>query len=169
MLFCLFAMTVNAQVGISKSYSKPNSKWVYGGSGGLGFTGGSGLTIYGTANLGYKISNDLVGGIDGSLSWQKYDYSRSIISGIGPFLNYYIGRTFYTSANYRHYFISQKLNGGGKYSLDEGALNLGAGYLQSLGANAYLRIGASYNVLYKKDKSIMRSPFTPYVGVVFGL
>ncbi len=167
--FCLFAITINAQISISSSNSLPNSKWVYGGNAGLGFSNGS-FTIYATPSLGYKISNDLIGGIDGNLSWQKSNYSRSIIFGAGPFLNYFIGRQFYASANYRHYFINQKtIQTGETYSENEGTLNLGAGYLQSLGSSTYFRVGFNYNVLYKEGESIISSPFTPYVGIIFGL
>ncbi len=169
-LLCLFTITVNAQVSVSSSAPEPNSKWVYGGNAGAGFVGGNGLTIYATPSLGYKLTNDLIGGIDGNFSWRKTDYSRSIIFGAGPFLRYFIGRHFYASANYRHYFINQKIKDTGtKYSENEATLNLGAGYLQPLGANAYLKVGANYNVLYKKNKSVMGSPFVPYIGVVFGL
>ncbi len=163
-------MTVNAQIGVSSTTSEPNSKWVYGGNAGVGFAGGNDLTIYATPSLGYKISNDLIAGIDGNFSWRKSNYSKSTIFGVGPFLRYFIGRQFYASADYRHYFINQKIkNTGTSYSAKEGTLNLGAGYLQPLGSNAYLKMGANYNVLYKKDKSIMGSPFVPYIGVVFGL
>lgn len=161
-------MTVNAQISMSSSKSNPNSKWVYGGSAGLGFSSGSGVTIYATPSLGYKINKDLVAGLEGELSWQKSDYSRSVIFGLGPFLRYFIGRQFYASANYRYYFINQKV-GSYSYSLNESTLNLGAGYLQPLGSNAYLKIGINYNVLYEEGKSVIGSPFVPYVGVVFGL
>ncbi len=166
----LFAVVTNAQISLPNSSSEPNSKWVYGGNTGLGFTGGGGFTIYTTPSVGYKITNDLIGGIDGNFSWQTSNYSRSTIFGAGPFLRYFIGRQFYASANYRHYFINQKIKQTEtKYTDQEATLNLGAGYLQQLGSNAYLKIGANYNVLYKKDKSMMSNPFEPYVGVVFGL
>ena len=55
------------------------------------------------------------------------------------------------------------------YRTEEDALYLGGGYMQPLGGNAYLQMGFSYNVLYKKDKSIFSSGFFPSVGVVIGL
>ncbi len=166
----LFAITVNAQVGISKTASNANSKWVYGGNAGLGFINSDGFSIYATPTIGYKIDANLVGGINGNFSWRTSDYSKSTIWGIGPFLNYYVGKSFYASANFQQYFIRQKIKDTGyKTSINESALNIGGGYLQVLSANAYLKIGANYNVLYKKNKSVLGSPFVPYVGVVFGL
>ena len=46
---------------------------------------------------------------------------------------------------------------------------IGAGYMQQLGANVYMRIGGSYNILYKEGKSIFGSRFIPNIGVVIGL
>ncbi|CEN32702.1 conserved hypothetical protein [Capnocytophaga canimorsus] len=41
--------------------------------------------------------------------------------------------------------------------------------MQNIGGNAYLQVGASYNVLYKKDKSAFSGGFVPNIGVVIGL
>ena len=56
-----------------------------------------------------------------------------------------------------------------KYNTEEDALYIGAGYMQNIGGNVYVQIGASYNVLYKKDKSIFSTGFIPNVGIVIGL
>ncbi len=167
LLFFLFTVTVDAQINVSSTSSDPNSKWVYGGYAGLGFTSGS-FSLYTSPSLGYKVNKDFVIGLEGDLSWNKSDYSRHISFGIGPFLRYFIGRQFYASAAYRYYFINQKVENK-SYNLNEATLNLGAGYLQPLGEKAYLQIGVNYNVLYDKDNSVMASPFVPYVGVVFGI
>ena len=53
----------------------------------------------------YMLTNDLEGGVLGSVSWQKSNAYSSTMFGVGPFLNYYIARTFFVSANYQHYFI----------------------------------------------------------------
>lgn len=166
----LFGLGANAQVGVSTASYESHSKWIYGGNAGCGFLGGDGFTVYATPSLGYKIGKGLVGGIEGKLSWQKSNYSRSSIWGVGPFLRYFIGRSFYASADFQRYFIKQKVKSTGtKFSHKESALNIGAGYLQPLGTNSYLKIGANYNVLYDKDTSVLESPFVPYIGIVFGL
>jgi hypothetical protein len=38
-----------------------------------------------------------------------------------------------------------------------------------VGNNAYMQLGAMYNVLWKENNSIFSSGFVPQVGVVFGL
>ncbi len=163
----LLSVGAKAQIGVSTAYPT-NSKWIFGGTAGAGFLGGNGFSIYASPTVGYKLTNELIGGLNGSLSYRSSKSLKSTIWGAGPFLRYYFARKFYASVNYTHYFISQKQNDL-KAKGNEGALNLGAGYLQNIGGNAYLQIGASYNVLYKKDTSILGSPFVPYIGVVFGL
>ncbi len=166
----LFVISLNAQIGLSSTSSVGNSKWVYGGNIGMSgwFNTNNGVTIYGTPNIGYKIFENLVGGIEGNFSWNKAKNSSSTIFGVGPFIRFYLQRSFYATMNFRQYFITNKF-GDFKNTYKEKALNIGAGYLQKLGSNAYFQVGASYNVLYKKDKSIFSGAFVPHVGVVFGL
>lgn len=102
-------------------------------------------------------------------NWQKTSYSQYNFLGLGPAVNYYFFRSAYVHASYQHYFIKQKFDRQESYRTEEDALYLGGGYMQPLGGNAYLQMGFSYNVLYKKDKSIFSSGFFPSVGVVIGL
>jgi hypothetical protein len=90
--------------------------------------------------------------------------------GVGPFLNYYFSRNFYLSGMFQEYFINYR----NRYNNlntknNESVLYLGGGYMQRLGDSAYMQIGAMYNVLYDKNKSVFGSGFVPQVGVVFGL
>ena len=78
-------------------------------------------------------------------------------------------RSAYLQTSYQHYFINQKFNGDKSYHKEEDALYIGGGYMQSLGGSTYMRIGFTYNVLYKKDKSIFSSGFSPSIGIVIGL
>ncbi len=170
LIVLLASVGAKAQISLSKTSITPISKWIFGGTAGAGLSGGDNFSIYATPTMGYKLTPNLVGGLSGSLSYQKSKYSKSTIWGLGPFLKYYIGRSFYASANYRHYFINQKIKStGAKLEKEEGALNIGGGYIQHLGGHTFLEIGASYNLLYKEDSSILRSPFIPYVGIIIGL
>ncbi len=171
----LFTITLKAQVGMSlPSYSNSNSKWIFGGYAGLnGLIGnGGGMTLHISPRAGYKITQDLIAGVDGTFSWNSSKYVSSTMLGIGPFVDYYFKRTFYASTNLRQYFINSKIKGvnnNHKYSNKETALNIGAGYMRRIGSNTYIQIGATYNVLYDKDKSIFSSPFVPNIGIIFGL
>jgi len=149
-----------------------NSKWTFGGSAGLGgsFGSGGGTTVYLTPKVGYKLTNDFEAGLAGNFSWQNSDYFSSTIVGVGPFANYYIGRSFYLSSLFQQYFINTKDKYyDEKYSSDEAALFLGAGYMQNLGSGVYMQLGVMYNVLYDDQKSVFSSGLVPNVGIVVGL
>jgi len=106
----------------------------------------------------------------GSLNWQNSSYSYSTLFGIGPFVNYYLGRNFYLGSQFQEYFINQKVKSSEeKYSSNEAALYIGGGYMQRMGNNSYLQIGGMYNVLWEQNSSIFSSGFVPNIGVVFGL
>ncbi len=170
LIILLSSIGAEAQISVSNTAFNPESKWIFGGTAGAGFLGSDGFSIYATPTVGYKLLPNLVGGFSGTLSYQQNKHSKSSIWGLGPFFKYYVGRSFYASVNYRHYFVNQKIKSSGeRFEEEEGALNLGAGYLQHLGGNTFLEIGASYNVLYREDSSILDSPFIPYVGVIIGL
>lgn len=149
-----------------------NSKWTFGGYAGLtgGFGSNSGIAVHITPRVGYKISENLEAGLMGSLNWQNSSYSYSTLFGIGPFVNYYLGRNFYLGSQFQEYFINQKVKSSEeKYSSNEAALYIGGGYMQRMGNNSYLQIGGMYNVLWKQNSSIFSSGFVPNIGVVFGL
>ncbi len=166
----LVVITLQAQIGFSESSAIKNSKWTYGGYAGLSGFGSGGMTIYASPHIGYKLSNNVIAGLEGTLSWHNRSQSSSTILGVGPFIQYYFQRSFYATVNFREYFIRRKYKAtNSKDSFNESALNIGAGYLQTLGSNVYLQIGATYNVLYDKEKSIFSSPFVPYMGIVVGL
>ncbi len=170
LIVLLFSLGAKAQISVSNTDFEPTSKWVFGGTAGVGFLGGEGFSLYATPTVGYKLTENLIGGLSGSISYNTNKESNSTFWGVGPFLRYYFNRSFFFSANYRHYFINQKIKATGeKFEENEGALNIGGGYLQYLGGSTYLQIGGSYNVLYKEDSSILGSPFVPYVGVIIGL
>lgn len=168
-----FGFSLQAQIGTSRSFGMPESKWTFGGSAGLGGSFGSnngGTSIYVSPRIGYKLTENLEAGIVSDLTWTNAKYFSSNTIGVGPFVNYYIARNFYLSGMFQEYFFNQKNKVTlAKYSGDEAALYLGGGYLQRIGDRAYMQIGLMYNVLYQDDRSVFGSGFVPSVGVVFGL
>lgn len=161
----------NAQIGAN--ISSPDNKWTFGGGAGIGVSNGRGFsatTISVAPRVGYKLTEDFELGISGSGSWLNSRNFSTTMFGVGPFANYYFGRNFYASARHQHYFISQKNKVDNiKYKDNEDALYLGAGYMTKIAGGAYMQIGASYNVLYQKDKSIFGTGFVPHIGIVWGL
>ena len=165
-------ISLNAQ-SLGTSLNNPNSRWTFGGGAGLGFSGGSGgsgTSVSVTPRVGYRITDDFEAGLAGSLTWMSSKYWSTTMVGVGPFANYYFGRSVYISGLFQQYWINQKDKVyNQKYNGDEAALYLGGGYMQSIGGGAYMQIGASYNVLYKKNASYFSSGFIPSIGFVFGL
>jgi len=162
------SLMVSAQV--STSMGSANNNWVFGGSAGLHFGSYESFGISVSPRVGYRITPDLVLGLGAGYTYQGNKYYSNSMFDIGPFANYYIGRNFYLSADFKEYFMSLKnKESSEKFNHEESALYLGAGYMQQIGNRAFLQIGASYNVLYKKNESYFSNGFVPNIGVVFGL
>ena len=171
-LVVLFSMG-KAQIATGTQVTSSDSKWTFGGGASLGFSGGSngsGTTIGISPRVGYLVSNDFEVGVSAGFSWGNSKYYSSTMWNVGPFMNYYISRNFFVSGMFQEYFLNQKNKFNGlKYSGDEAALYFGAGYLQNVGNHLYIQIGAMYNVLYDKNKSVFGSGFVPNFGIVYGL
>ncbi|SHF07844.1 hypothetical protein [Chryseobacterium takakiae] len=168
-LFLLISGSVFCQVAVGAS-PENNNRWTFGGGIGLGFGSNNYFNLSAAPRVGYRLTNDLEGGVLGSVSWQKSNAYSSTMFGAGPFLNYYIGRTFFVSAIYQHYFINYKDKlYDFKTNENEEALYLGGGYMQRIGNNSYLQLGLMYNVLWKKNSSIFSSGLVPNIGFVVGL
>lgn len=168
-LFLMISGSMFSQVAIGASPENSN-RWTFGGGIGFGFGSNSYFNLSAAPRVGYRLTEDLEGGVLGSISWQKSNAYSSTMLGVGPFLNYYIARTFFISANYQHYFINYKDKiYDFKANTNEDALYLGGGYMQRIGTNSYMQIGAMYNVLWKENESVFSSGFVPSVGFVVGL
>lgn len=166
--FVVFSVLCFSQIAMSAG-NQPN-RWTFGGGLGLGFGSNSYFNLQVSPRVGYKITDQLEGGLSGNVSWQTSDYYRSTMFGVGPFANYYFGRSFFVGANLQQYFINSKEKFTNyKYSTDETALYLGGGYMQNIGNNAFVQFGIMYNVLWKDSKSIFSSGFVPSIGFVIGL
>ncbi|MFC4686213.1 hypothetical protein ACFO4P_04600 [Epilithonimonas pallida] len=166
----LIVINILAYSQIAMNSGKQSNRWTFGGGLGVGFGSNSYFNLQVSPRVGYKITDQLEGGIIGNVSWQSSDYYKSTMFGVGPFVNYYFARSFFIGANLQQYFINSKEKFTGyKFDTDETALYLGGGYMQSLGNNAFVQFGIMYNVLWKERSSIFSSGFIPSVGFVVGL
>ncbi len=161
-----------SQIGTRVSTPIGDSGFTFGGSAGLGgsFGNGGGTTVYITPRVGYKITNNFEAGLAGNFSLNSSQYISSTIFGVGPFANYYFGRSVYLTSQFQQYFVNSKDKTSNQtYTTNESALNLGGGYMQNLGNGIYMQFGATYNVLYDPKTSIFNGGFVPNVGIVVGL
>lgn len=166
----LIVINILAYSQIAMNSGKQSNRWTFGGGLGVGFGSNSYFNLQVSPRVGYKITDQLEGGIIGNVSWQSSDYYKSTMFGVGPFVNYYFARSFFIGANLQQYFINSKEKFTGyKFDTDETALYLGGGYMQSVGNNAFVQFGIMYNVLWKERSSIFSSGFIPSVGFVVGL
>jgi hypothetical protein len=171
-LLVIFGFLFNAQIGTSASIGSENSKWTFGGSAGLGGTFGNhgGIALYVVPRMGYKVSENFETGLAANFSWSNSNYYSSTMIGVGPFANYYFSRSFFLIGMFQEYFLKQRNKiDDVKYSGNESTLYLGGGYMQRIGGRTYMQIGAMYNVLYNKNKSVFGSGFIPNIGIVYGL
>ncbi|ROH96030.1 hypothetical protein [Chryseobacterium daecheongense] len=168
-LFLIISGSIFSQVAVGAS-QESNNRWTFGGGIGFGFGSNNYFNLSAAPRAGYKLTDDLEGGLLGSVSWQKSNAYSSTMFGVGPFLNYYIARTFYLGANYQHYFINYKDKiYDFKANTNEDALYLGGGYMQRIGNNSFMQIGIMYNVLWKENESVFSSGLVPNIGFVVGL
>ncbi|UWX59868.1 hypothetical protein N0B40_15790 [Chryseobacterium oranimense] len=168
-LMLVISGSLFSQVSIGTG-SQQNNRWTFGGGIGLGFGSNSAFYLQASPRVGYKITDDLEGGVVGSISWQTSDYYKSTMFGVGPFVNYYIARSFYVGANLQQYFINYKDKFYDyKVNEQETALYLGGGYMQRIGGNSFMQLGLMYNVLWKENSSVFSSGLVPNIGFVVGL
>lgn len=150
-----------------------NSKFTFGGYAGLGGAFGSGFggtSVFVIPRVGYLLTENLELGLSGNLTWQSSRYFSSTMVGVGPFANYYIGRSFFLSGMFQQFFFNQRNRIDNlTYKNNESTLYLGGGYMQRLGERTYMQIGGMYNVLYNRDRSAFGGAFIPSIGVVYGL
>lgn len=168
-LMLILSGSVFSQVSVGQTL-QDNNKWTFGGGIGVGFGSNSAFYLQASPRVGYRLTNDLEAGVVGSVSWQTSNYFSSTMFGAGPFVNYYIARSFYVGANLQHYFINYK----DKYydykdTREETALYLGGGYMQQIGGSSFMQIGVMYNVLWKENSSVFSSGLVPSIGFVVGL
>lgn len=142
------------------------SKWQLGG--GIGMSAGNNsLAINVSPSLGYAVSNSLEVGVTGAYTYNSYRNSNYSVFSAGLYSNYWITPDFFARGHYENFTGKQKTNNI-KQNFNEDALWLGAGYQRMMG-NMTFQAGMTYNVLYKKDKSLFSSPIRPFVAVIFAI
>lgn len=170
--FILFGLLIglSATAQISTSAMTQENRWTYGGNVGLGFGSNNYFNVQVSPRVGYRLTEDLEAGVMGSVSFQSSRYYQSTMFGVGPFANYYLGRSFFLGTSFQQYFINyREKHTDYKYDKDESALYLGGGYMQRISNGAYFQIGVMYNVLWKNNSSIFSSGLVPNIGFVVGL
>lgn len=169
-ILCLVLISFLSFSQIAMSPQTPANRWTFGGGLGIGFGSDSYFNLQVSPRFGYKITDQLEGGMIGNVSWQTSNFYKSTMFGVGPFMNYYFARSFFVGGNLQQYFInSEEKYYGYKFRTDETALYLGGGYMQPIGNNAFAQFGLMYNVLWKERSSIFSTGFIPSVGFVVGL
>lgn len=170
-LMLISSVSVFSQVSVGTSATAQSmNRWTFGGGIGLGFGSNSSFNLQASPRVGYRLTDDLEAGVIGSVSWQTSNSYKSTMFGVGPFVNYYIARSFYVGANYQHFFINYKDKYYDyKYNTEENALYLGGGYMQRIGNNSFMQLGLMYNVLWKQNSSVFTSGLIPNIGFVVGL
>lgn len=154
----------------SNHYTQPIlHNWTFGGNIGVTYNNG-GFGMFLTPRVGFLIIPNFEISANVNYTFQNSSFFRTNLFGIGPAINYYFFPNLYLYCSFQHYFVSQKSKQTlTTYQINENALYLGGGYMQKIGSRTYLQMGASYNILYKKDKSIFSTGFVPNIGVIIGV
>ena len=92
---------------IAMSSGTQTNRWTFGGGLGVGFGSNSYFNLQVSPRVGYKITEQLEGGMIGNVSWQTSDFYKSTMFGVGPFMNYYFARSFFVGANLQQYFVNR--------------------------------------------------------------
>jgi hypothetical protein len=73
--------SVFSQVSVGTP-TQEGSKWTFGGGIGVGFGSNSAFNLSASPRVGYRLTNDLEGGVIGTVSWQTSDYYKSTMFGV---------------------------------------------------------------------------------------
>lgn len=75
-LFLVISILGFSQVDVNSGTQ--NNRWTFGGGLGLGFGSDSYFNLQVSPRVGYKITDQLEGGIIGNVSWQTSNYYKSV-------------------------------------------------------------------------------------------
>lgn len=172
MLACslsLFALSASAQVTIdsvatvsTKDSSHPK-RLKLGLGFGLNFVGGTNLSL--SPSLTYNVTKKLAlgGGLLFNYAAIK-NIQKTTTFGINALVNYTPTKILLTTLEFSEMHVSsQSYISNTKSNFWESALFLGAG----LQVTPKISLGAKYNLLYNKNKSVYTSPVVPFINVSF--
>lgn len=147
------------------SITKTEKRLKFGVGFGLSFVGGTNISL--APNLIYKLSEkvSIGAGIQGSYSAIK-DLQSTTTFGANVLTQYNPIRQISALIEFAELNVNTKTDTPtGKITDNywDAALFLGAGY----NITDKISIGAKYNVLYNKDKSVYTSPIIPFVNISF--
>lgn len=145
-----------------------SNPWRVGGGVGLSFGDNSYMGFSIAPFVGYELNPYTELGIAAGYQYSKDDYIKQNLFKVGPYVNVYPIPEIFGRVQYEYYTGSAKAKsnyGGEKYTFDENALWVGAGYRNTGPVQFY--IGLMYNVLYNHDSKIFSNGFRPIAGVSF--
>ncbi|MDN6279706.1 MAG: hypothetical protein L0J45_01735 [Psychroflexus sp.] len=166
LILCLFYSGIAfSQINISNA---KQDNWRLGGNVGMSFGSDDYFGFAISPSLGYKITEDLEGGLTVGYRYSNWRDSKRNMFNAGPYLNYYTLNSIFVRAHYEHYTGTRKFKETSlTRSFDENALWIGAGFRS--GGKVKVYAGMMYNVLYEKDDSMFANGIRPIVGVSFGI
>jgi hypothetical protein len=165
---CIFSTNVYSQTATDKvadSTSTEQKRLKFGCGFGLNFVGGTNISI--APNLIYGVSDKVSfgGGIQGSYASIK-DLQNTTTFGFNVIGQYSPVRKLTTLLEFTELRVSTKTEtptGTDTEKYWDSALFVGAGF----NITDNIAIGAKYNLLYDKDKSVYTSPIIPFVNITF--
>jgi hypothetical protein len=170
MAFCFFT---EATAQYRSSSKGGGDKWYFGG--GFGLSMGTDVTAISASPLvGYKITDQLSGGLSMTYQYVKYKaYDESFsYYGVGPFTRFQITDRYFTHFEYEYLSFEYPTGltpDGDLETTREGysSIWLGAGYRESIGRNAGFFLLALYNVLY--DEADLNTPYASPLSIRAGV
>lgn len=166
LMFLSFNAVAQTQIDSLKMVENPidgAKKLQFGLGFGLNFVGGTSLNL--SPNLTYKINDKMSAGAGILLNYNSIkNVQTTTTAGINALFFYYPIAKLVTTAEFAEMYVSRNnkvLNV--KDNFWDSALFFGAGYQ----ITPKISVGAKYNVLYKKDKSVYSSPVIPFVNISF--
>lgn len=165
----LMGIYTQAQVGVQSASN--HGKIRIGGGVGVDFGSNSYVGFNISPFIGYAISPNLEGGITAGYQYGDSDYSKSNLFSVGPYLNYFVLKSFFARSHFEYYTgnqtIKSRIGNDFNSNFDESALWIGGGYQSS--GRVRFQTGIMYNVLYDENESIFSSAFRPFGGLVVSL
>lgn len=165
LFFCGIAMAQTTQIEVIDSTAQKEKRVKFGVGFGLGFVGGTNISL--SPNVTYLLSDKIAvgAGIQGSYTAIKNLQNTTTFGG-NVLAQYTPIKMLSTLIEFAELNVTTKTEtpeGEVKNTYWDAALFLGAG----LNITDKISIGAKYNVLYDSDESVYTSPILPFVTITF--